>query len=106
MPEYVKLTGRINNTINMQDTASAGTLSNLGYLTVLIIIKDTIAANASVRYALYSPLKYNVEIINAIPGIGNPMKSPVLIFSAITLYLVNLKTPQITINKLMIIVIG
>ena len=106
MPAYVKLTGRINNIINMHDTVSAGTLLNFGYLTVLTIIKDTITASICVRYALYSPLKYNVERINAIPGIGKPMKSFVLIFSAITLYLVNLKTPQITINKLMISVIG
>lgn len=69
---------------------------------VLIIIKEMIMLNAKARYGLYIPLKYNVAITNAIPGIGNPMKSLVSISSAITLYLVNLKTPQITINKLTI----
>lgn len=38
--------------------------------------------------------------MNDIAGIGKPMKSLVSIFPAITLYLVNLKTPQATINKL------
>ena len=52
------------------------------------------------RYGLYNPLKYSAAKMNAIPGIGNPIKSFVLILSAITLYLVNLKTPQITMNKL------
>jgi hypothetical protein len=47
-----------------------------------------------------------VAKIKAIPGIGNPIKSFVSILSAITLYLVSLKTPHITINKLINITIG
>lgn len=41
-----------------------------------------------------------MAIIKDIPGIGNPIKSLVFTWSAITLYLVNLKTPHTTINKL------
>lgn len=39
-------------------------------------------------------------MINDMLGIGNPIKSCVSILPEITLYLVNLKTPQTTINKL------
>lgn len=100
MPNNTILIGKINNTINTQDMASVGILSNFGYLIVLIIIKETIVLKINVKYILCIPLKYNVANMKAIPGIGNPIKSFVWILSAITLYLVNLKTPQITINKL------
>lgn len=47
-----------------------------------------------------------MAIIKDIPGIGKPINPLVLMWSAITLYLVNLKTPQITINKLTSIAIN
>ena len=86
--------------IKIQEIAIAGRFENLGYLTLLIIRTDTNATNNNVKYMLYNPLKYNVATINEIPGMGNPIKSLVSMWSDITLYLVNLKTPQITINKL------
>lgn len=100
IPNNSNLIGMISNTINTQDMINAGMSSNFGYLTVLIMINETIMLNINVRYGLYNPLKYSVANMNAIPGIGNPMKSFVSILSAIILYLVSLKTPQITINKL------
>jgi hypothetical protein len=106
MLNRTNLTGNISNTISKHDTANVGILSNLGYLMVLIIINEMIMLKISAKYRLYIPLRYNVANINAIPGIGNPMKSFVSILSAMTLYLVNLKTPHITINRLTIIVIG
>ena len=96
----LRLIGRISNTINMQEIPIIGILSNLGYLTLLIISKETITLNINARIGVYSPLRYNVARMNEIPGIGNPIKSSVSIFPAITLYLVSLKTPQTTINKL------
>ena len=84
----------------MQDTAIKGMLSNFGYLILLIIINETTVASINATYGWNNPLRYNDAIINEIPGIGNPMKSVVSIFPAITLYLVNLKIPQETINKL------
>ena len=94
------------NTINTQDIIIAGMFENFGYLTLLIIRIDTIAANNNAKWFSYNPLKYNVAIINDIPGIGKPMNPLVLMWSAITLYLVNLKTPQMTINKLTSITIN
>ena len=41
-----------------------------------------------------------MAIIKDIPGIGNPIKPLVFTWSAITLYLVNLKTPHTKVNKL------
>ena len=41
-----------------------------------------------------------MDNISEIPGIGKPIKSLPVMWSAITLYLANLNTPQITINKL------
>lgn len=58
---------------------------------------DTITAIINDKYVLYNPLKYNVAIIIAIPGIGKPINPSVS--SDITLYLVNLKTPQIIMNN-------
>ena len=84
----------------MQDSPIIGILSNLGYLMLLIINNETAIANINARIGWNSPLRYNVAIMNEMQGIGNPMKSSVSIFPAITLYLVSLKTPQITINKL------
>ena len=84
----------------MQDIAIKGRLSNFGYLILLIIINETAMASISATYGWNNPLRYNEAIINDIPGIGNPIKSVVSIFPAITLYLVNLKIPQETINKL------
>ena len=86
--------------INMHDIPIIGMLSNLGYLILLIINKETITLNINAIIGWNNPLRYNVAMINEIPGIGKPMKSSVSIFPAITLYLVSLKTPQITINKL------
>ena len=94
------LIGRISITINMQDIPIIGILSNLGYLMLLIISTETIMLNINASIGWNNPLRYNVAMIKDIPGIGKPMKSSVSIFPAITLYLVNLKTPQITINKL------
>lgn len=94
------LIGRIRIRINMQDSPIIGILSNLGYLMLLIINNETAIANINARIGWNSPLRYNVAIMNEMQGIGNPMKSSVSIFPAITLYLVSLKTPQITINKL------
>ena len=94
------LTCNINNKSNTHEIAISGILSNLGYLILLIIINETITLNINATYGLNNPLRYNEAIINDIPGIGNPMKSLVSIFPAITLYLVNLKTPQETINRL------
>ena len=51
-PYNTNFTGKINNIINTQDTASVGTLSNFGYLTVLIIIKETTVLKINVRYIL------------------------------------------------------
>ena len=96
----VMLIWRINITINIADIAIIGTLSNFAYLILLIIASDTITLSVNTRYGLNNPLRYNVAKINEMPGIGNPIKSFVSIFSQITLYLVNLKTPQITIIKL------
>ena len=84
----------------MQDSPIIGILSNLGYLMLLIINSETDIANINARIGWNSPLRYNVAIMKEMQGIGNPMKSSVSIFPAITLYLVSLKTPQITINKL------
>ena len=92
--------GSINNNINMQDIAIKGMLSNLGYLILLIIINATTVPNINAIYGWNNPLRYNDAMINDIPGIGNPIKSVVSIFPAITLYLVSLKIPQETINKL------
>ena len=94
------LIGRIRIRINMQDSPIIGILSNLGYLILLIINNETATANINAIIGLNNPLRYNVAIMNEMQGIGNPMKSSVSIFPAITLYLVSLKTPQITINKL------
>ena len=94
------LIGRIRIRINMQDSPIIGILSNLGYLMLLIINNETAIANINARIGWNSPLRYNVAIMNEMQGIGNPMKSSVSIFPAITLYLVSLKTPQLTINKL------
>ena len=86
--------------ISMQDIAIIGILSNFGYLKLLIISNETITLNISAIIGLNNPLRYNVAMIKDIPGIGKPMKSSVSILPAITLYLVSLKTPQTTINKL------
>ena len=94
------LIGRISIMINMQDIPIIGILSNLGYLILLIIKKETITLNINARTGVNNPLRYHVAMINEIPGIGKPIKSSVSILPAITLYLVNLKTPQTTINKL------
>lgn len=94
------LIGRISIRINMHDIAIIGILSNLGYLTLLIINRETITLNINARTGVNNPLRYSVAMMNEIPGIGKPMKSSVSILPAITLYLVNLKTPQTTINKL------
>ena len=90
----------------MQDSPIIGILSNLGYLMLLIINNETAIANINARIGWNNPLRYNVAIMNEMQGIGNPMKSSVSIFPAITLYLVSLKTPQITINKLVSITIA
>ena len=37
--------GKINRNISTTDIASIGTLSNLGYITVLIMINETIRLN-------------------------------------------------------------
>ena len=71
----MRLIGRINNMINTQDIAINGILSNFGYLILLIIINETKMLNINPVYGLNSPLRYNVAIINEIPGIGNPIKS-------------------------------
>ncbi len=100
MLNMLMLIGRIRIMISMQDSPIIGILSNLGYLILLIINNETAMANIIAMIGLNSPLRYNVAIMNEMQGIGNPMKSSVSIFPAITLYLVSLKTPQITINKL------
>lgn len=100
MLNRIMFIGSINIKINTTDIAINGILSNLGYLTLLIISIETIMLNNNPIYGLNKPLKYNVASINDIAGIGNPIKSLVSILPAITLYLVNLKTPQTTINKL------
>ena len=69
------LIGRIRIRINMQDSPIIGILSNLGYLMLLIINNETAIANINARIGWNSPLRYNVAIINEIPGIGNPIKS-------------------------------
>lgn len=84
----------------MQDIAINGMLSNFGYLMLLIIISETTTPSINATYGWNNPLRYNEAIINDIPGIGNPIKSVVSIFPAITLYLVNLRIPHETINKL------
>lgn len=106
MLNTINSTGRINIMINTTDIAIIGMLSNLGYLTLLIISNETTILNINAKYGLNNPLRYNVANINDIAGIGNPIKSFVSIFPAITLYLVNLKTPQATINKLTSITIA
>ena len=98
--------GSIVNMINTQDIAIIGIFENLGYFTLLIISIETIMLNIEAVNVLYNPLKYNVANINEIPGIGNPIKPLILMWSAITLYLVNLKTPQTIINKLTSITIN
>lgn len=100
IPNKTIFIGNINRTIKIADIAISGMLSNLGYLIFETINSDTITLNIIARYGLNNPLRYNVAKMKDIPGIGNPIKSVVSIFPAITLYLVNLKTPQITINKL------
>lgn len=96
----VVLIGRINSNINIADMPITGILSNLGYLILLIMANETNVLSINAKYGLNNPLRYNVAITNEIPGIGNPMNPFISILSAITLYLVNLKTPQTTINKL------
>lgn len=96
----VRLIGNSIKMNNIADIPIIGILSNFGYRTLLIIINETNMLNINAIYGLNNPLRYNVAIINEIPGIGNPMKSSVSILPAITLYRVNLKTPQTTINKL------
>lgn len=96
----VRLIGRINNIINITDIPINGILSNLGYLILLIISNETRILKINAETGLNIPLRYNVAIIKDMQGIGKPTKSSVSIFPAITLYLVNLKTPQTTINKL------
>ena len=100
IPDMTIFIGNINRTIRIADIAINGILSNLGYLILQIISNDTMMLNIIAIYGLNNPLRYNVANMKDIPGIGNPIKSVVSIFPAITLYLVNLKTPQITINKL------
>ena len=104
IPDMTIFIGNINRTIRIADIAINGILSNLGYLILQIISNDTMMLNIIAIYGLNNPLRYNVANMKDIPGIGNPIKSVVSIFPAITLYLVNLKTPQITINKLINIV--
>lgn len=94
------LIGRISSMIKIHDMPIIMRLSNLGYLILLIINSETITLNINAILGVNNPLRYNVAMMNEIPGIGNPIKSSVSILPAITLYLVNLRTPQITINKL------
>jgi len=49
MPKSVRLIGSIINTINTTETPIIIKLSNLGYVTLLIINKDTIIINIKAR---------------------------------------------------------
>jgi hypothetical protein len=87
-------------------------LLNLGYLVLLIIKTLEININikaieiAKFELILKIPVNINVEINMAVAGIGKPIKPLRSKWSEITLYLVNLKTPVITINKDIIVEIG
>ena len=71
MLNRIMFIGSINIKINTTDIAINGILSNLGYLTLLIISIETIMLNNNPIYGLNKPLKYNVASINDIAGIGN-----------------------------------
>ena len=100
MPYSTVGIGSIISTINMHEIAIIGMFENLGYLILLIISKDTIMLNINAIQLLYNPLRQYVAITKEIPGIGKPINPLMFIWSAITLYRVNLKTPQTAINKL------
>ena len=93
---------KINNNKQMQLIPKRILSSIFLYLISLIIARDIKIAKIMATYMLNILVKKKDAIIIAIPGIGKPTKPS--ISSDITLYLVNLKTPQITMNKEAIIV--
>ena len=98
--------GKINKRIKITEIPIIGLLSNFGYVMLLIITNETIMLNINAIYGLNNLLRYNVAIMNEIPGIGNPINPFVSILSAITLYRVNLKIPHMMINRLTSITIA